>query len=385
MDENISQSPARPGFVLGAIALMLVLLNLACWGLYPLITPKRGRMAVSALRGDDSVLRMVPNPYLYYQNNPRWRDPQGRLQHNEVGARGGPVREKRSADAVRIVTLGGSTTYGFGVDTPEKAWPAQLEALLAEQSGREVEVINGGLYNATSAELVLHYLMRYRYLKPDMVIIHAGFNDSGILVHDGYRADYSHARGGWNSAATPRPLEKWVLALPAMRVAYAWWFRNPLTLPGMGDRDAMNHPAEYFTANATANEPEGYERNLRLLLRNVRADGAQAVLMPFEMMPREHWKGHEKTFGSFVPAMEGMAIAVQKGSDLMERLGKELSVPVVRYDPSAIAPEDYLDFGHVAEKGQTYKARVLARALQGLPPFDGALVAQEPGSAPESP
>ena len=50
--------------------------------------------------------------------------------------------ETKPAGAFRVMTLGCSTTFGWGVDD-DASYPARLEAILA-QSGHPAEVINGG-------------------------------------------------------------------------------------------------------------------------------------------------------------------------------------------------------------------------------------------------
>lgn len=89
---------------------------------------------------------------------------------NRAGYRGPLVHAKHTEP--RIVVLGGSTAFGYGVPWHD-AWPAQLERKL---SG--VQVVNLG-YNAEGAASFRPTLADYAYLKPDLVILYEGYNDLG--------------------------------------------------------------------------------------------------------------------------------------------------------------------------------------------------------------
>jgi len=90
--------------------------------------------------------------------------------------------EEKPEGAFRIMTLGCSTTFGWGVDD-EQTYPARLEAILKEQ-GHSVEVINAGQPGYTSFQglwLWDHSLNRYH---PDLVIF-------GYVVQDARKVAYS--------------------------------------------------------------------------------------------------------------------------------------------------------------------------------------------------
>ncbi len=83
-------------------------------------------------------------------------------------------------DSYKIVTLGGSTTDGhlFGF----KSWPEIMFERLAD---RNVTVWNGGVAGYTSSHEVIKFIRDVLPMKPDMVIIFDGYNDTcqGNPVH----------------------------------------------------------------------------------------------------------------------------------------------------------------------------------------------------------
>ena len=94
---------------------------------------------------------------------------------NRWGYRG-PVASGRQANEVRIVMLGGSTVFGYGVMWNESI-PALLEQRLNQQrTDRRWTVINLG-YNTEGAFSFLPNLRDFEYLDYDLVVLYEGYND----------------------------------------------------------------------------------------------------------------------------------------------------------------------------------------------------------------
>jgi len=97
----------------------------------------------------------------------------------------GPVAMARTATALHdgkpltVVALGSSSTQGFGSTAPEKAYPAQLAAILAERFPRStIKVLNRGVGGDT-ADRMLGRLNRDVFAaNPDLVIWQTGTNDA---------------------------------------------------------------------------------------------------------------------------------------------------------------------------------------------------------------
>ena len=88
----------------------------------------------------------------------------------------GPSLGRRQPGEYRVVVLGGSSAYGYGVDWAE-AIPAQLEQrLAAANSGRTHRVANLA-YNNEGAYSFRFTLEDYRGLNYDLAILYEGYND----------------------------------------------------------------------------------------------------------------------------------------------------------------------------------------------------------------
>jgi len=100
---------------------------------------------------------------------------------NGLRATGTPHAVERSATP-RVMTLGCSTTFGWGVDDAQ-TYPARLEARLRE-GGHPVEVINGGQPGYTSFQGLWLWDKTLASYRPDVVVW-------GYLVQDARKVAYS--------------------------------------------------------------------------------------------------------------------------------------------------------------------------------------------------
>ena len=91
---------------------------------------------------------------------------------NSHGTRGPDFQTNKPVGTIRILSLGDSRTFGWGL-ADEETYSRQLERLLQERagSGKKIEVINAGV-NAWSYLQMLVYLRDFglRY-KPDFVVL----------------------------------------------------------------------------------------------------------------------------------------------------------------------------------------------------------------------
>lgn len=99
---------------------------------------------------------------------------------NIWGYRGQAVGRKQTGER-RVVVLGESTAFGFGVP-PGDAVPAALERLLNESQGRtaKVSVVNLA-YNGEGAHSYRYTLEDYAYLKYDVAVFYTGYPDLPFL------------------------------------------------------------------------------------------------------------------------------------------------------------------------------------------------------------
>jgi hypothetical protein len=96
---------------------------------------------------------------------------------NVWGYRGSVVGRKPPGE-IRVVVLGGSTAFGYGLPANE-SWPAYLDALLnGSCAGEKYRVVNLGAPGQGAYGFAFD-LADYAYLAYDIVILYEGYNDLG--------------------------------------------------------------------------------------------------------------------------------------------------------------------------------------------------------------
>ena len=93
---------------------------------------------------------------------------------NRYGYRG-PVVGGKERNELRVVMLGGSTVFGYGVAWDESI-PVYLEAALKPVTNRPVRVVNLG-FNNEGAYAFVPNLEDFAYLDYDVIVLYEGYND----------------------------------------------------------------------------------------------------------------------------------------------------------------------------------------------------------------
>lgn len=333
---------------------------------YKQVAPASGRQVVKILLQDKPLTRFAPylsHPYMFYINKPQWFA-SGFRQNNSLGYRGNDFSMAPNKNVLRILTLGGSTTYNYpAVLNPNNTWSADLAVLLSHQLHKKVQVINGGLNAGTSAEILAQYMFKHRYLKPDVVIIHTGWNDTGPLILNKYDPTYGNYRRWGHTIISLRKGEYTLIKHSYFfRVLYAWWF-NHLQLSSW-----LGFSREYFTisrkraiANAMDHSPIGFDHNLSVLVKMIIADGALPILFEVPTAPQSIFKIHPDAHAARIyPALQ---IAHQKDNQVMVDIGKYFHIPLLVLPDNAIPINDFMDHAHVNKYGDAIKARFLSLKL----------------------
>jgi lysophospholipase L1-like esterase len=159
----------------GRSRLKRVLQNLALSGSVFLLCIAASEL-VLRLKGYGNLEIYEPDPALYWKLKPN-QDCFTKVDHkpvhiNSLGTRGPEFPVDKPANTFRILSLGDSRTFGWGL-TESETYSARLQKLLQESIGkrREVQVINAGV-NAWSYQQMSVYFREYglRY-NPDAVIL----------------------------------------------------------------------------------------------------------------------------------------------------------------------------------------------------------------------
>jgi len=216
------------------VVILLVAGEILAWGVYTYRYRGEQDRVIRAFVGleadynPDMVSNYLPHPYLVYVLNPNTqyyhesfygKAPKQFI--NSQGFRGKEFTKEKSKGVYRIVCIGGSTTFSYNETDETKTYPQLLEdALNTTFESPSFEVINAGTPGWTTAENLINLQFRLLELKPDMVILYEGVNDTYALRMDEEgKSDYSNFRRIVNYTA-PGAMEKFLFRASRMYRLY---------------------------------------------------------------------------------------------------------------------------------------------------------------------
>ncbi|MHC5065024.1 MAG: SGNH/GDSL hydrolase family protein [Planctomycetota bacterium] len=140
---------------------------------------------------------------LFWTLRPHALSPVGTRWINSDGLREPELGEKQ-ADEYRILHIGESSTFGFGVQYQQTYSFLLEERLDATKPELEIRSLNAGVPGYTTLQGVQFLLRRSEKFAPDMVTLYFGFNDF-------LPVSYLNGRGGTAPQAVERGMTDWEL------------------------------------------------------------------------------------------------------------------------------------------------------------------------------
>lgn len=252
------------------------------------------------------------------------------VEINALGLRDREIEVAKPAGTYRVLILGDSVTFGWGV-AQEQVFPEVLERLwneLPPAGFSSVEVINAGVGNYNTSQEVAYFAERGLALAPDLVILAFFLNDA---------------------EPTPRPAAGWLARNSAFYVLLTSSWDN--TMRWAGNRQDYR---DYYQGLYEDDRPGWIEcrralRELGELCRKQRID------LRFAILPELHRLGADYPFRSVHAKVRSMAAEI--GVPVYDLLNAPWSEPPEAY---WVTPGD----AHPNEKGHRVIAEALAAALR---------------------
>jgi lysophospholipase L1-like esterase len=292
-------------------------------------------------------LNFVLNPDALYKNE-RQFDARYHIRRKE------PLRPRREV-AWRALVLGGSTTFGQLLPDERDTWVYRLEQKMRAAHGPRYDVVNGGVSGYNVVDNFIHYVLLLDELEPDVVVLYVGINDVHARLSGDLVRDYSNSRIPWRAEANTLPLAnprltgsftyRYLLLLRIERVRLGHIFDFVQAPPDPPDRqeDALRR-----------NGPEIFASHLRNLVRLIKAQGHQVILVPQVFLPVGQ---RDQTF----------AHGVNSNNAAAEAVAHELGVPFLADVASAFSPQDLVDNCHFNVDGSEKMAQILFPHLDPAP------------------
>jgi len=255
-----------------------------------------------------------------------------RVSINRLGLRGAEVPAVRDPRTPRIVCFGESVTFGYGVADTE-TYPERLQAALAA-AGVDAQVLNAGVTGFTSHQVRALAARILPELRPDVVTLAIGWNDSSRRPVD----DRQYAQRMRMSMPLDSALDH--LAIYSfLKARYVrWWFKQ---LPSRNDvrRVPLDHYAE----------------NLAAIVATCREVGARPVFIELPRRRRAKPGAQRPPDWTYPDAFEAAA--------------KRLGVPLLPAGPlgrrAGDAPTEalFIDSLHLSVDGNRLLGETLAREM----------------------
>ncbi|MBI3400410.1 MAG: hypothetical protein HY048_03225 [Acidobacteria bacterium] len=221
------------------------------------------------------------------RDNPTWT-----IDLNASGDRGPEIAKTKAPGTIRVACIGDSWTFGMNVDQ-DKTYPARLAVWLQQrQPATTFDVLNFGVLGYSSFQGLQLLKTRVLDLRPDIVAIGFGMNDSEVA---GYRDK------DMVSAAPPR---RFMTRTRAKEIAHGLevyklldytarllkFHPKPIGEYVKGDRASLDRASkgsdviDYDAMEEwTRVSPRDYERNLREMIALATARDARVVLLDNEL------------------------------------------------------------------------------------------------------
>ncbi|MDX1578650.1 MAG: GDSL-type esterase/lipase family protein, partial [Gemmatimonadota bacterium] len=185
---------------------------------------------------------------------------------NQAGLRGADFSPEKPEGTVRIVALGGSSTFGF-YSRDEHTYPARLDRAFAERACPRppVEVINAGVPHAKSHNLAAMLRGEVVDYEPDVILIYTGYNDA-VVVHEANLAQ-----------KTVRWLHEHVVSFVALKMALTKLGVQNLSRAQWA-RHRAGAPSEYVSRQVELHV-ESFDRNLREIADTAEEHGIRSLFI----------------------------------------------------------------------------------------------------------
>lgn len=304
---------------------------------------------------------LTGHPYLNYICTPEYSD-HGIQRHNRYGYRGDTVAFEKPPGTYRILFLGGSTTYNVNIYHEDSTLSEQLKSMLgADLAGLpgapKIEVMNGGIFWGTSFEILSHYLYKFRYYRPDLIVVHTGGNDAQAYTFGHpYQADYNNWRTSFGNVEPARGINRLLLkprwlAYILIRSKYDRYLNGShyvhngekLITPWFKPVDYLENP-----------DHNAFYNNIRNLILSANADGAKVLLVPFVVNKDFEYNTPEYLNG------------IERNISFMKQLSIEYNVPFCNVTPEDITKEFFYDDCHLNGRGVRQKAEAMLPCIESL-------------------
>jgi lysophospholipase L1-like esterase len=294
--------------------------------------------------------RNTAKPYLLYANTPNYSNEYG-PQHDEFGYRETEETTNISASH-KILAIGGSTTYGYSVNSADEVWTHELQELFLD-SEKSVDVINGGLNWATTSELLAKYVFKDQWIDHDLLIIHTGGNEILPIFFPDFQSDYTHVRN--QTGQTSGNIEKDLLEKSGI-LSHAWSIWSAGSDFGLYKGQPFSFkklvPEEVDQRISIDERYTTFYKNVSSIVEIAKSHGRRVLIIPF--VNNHYNPSYNRNDLSHLNKQ--IELHQIKMTDILSTLAKEKYVDLYKIERGAISESSFTDNCHLNVDGQKEKA-----------------------------
>jgi len=275
--------------------------------------------------------------------------------HNRYGQRSKDYDINEINSATRIITIGGSTTYGVGVNDWE-TWPNILDSL----TGDDTILINLAVPGHTTVEHLITAALYLQDFNPDVIIIHAGLNDMRVSHVKDLMNDYSNFH---------EPDLKGSMGLCHLeqvpKIATLYYLVQIMQKAGI-------YPVCSFHSTSFSGEvsPEIdqnainiYKRNLMKLIYLCKYHTDRILLIPQVLIDEKIKNNDLQWWIPFIPSDKLLPVLKRYNSISKEVADSANSLYLDEVDEFAWNSDDFSDASHLNSTGNMKLAKIIHRNL----------------------
>ena len=229
---------------------------------------------------------------------------------NSDGLRSPDSTPENTSDRFRIMTLGCSTTFGWGVED-NQTYPSRLQQYLDEETPQSIEVINGGQPGYTSFQGAWLWENTLQHYKPDVVLI-------GYVVQDARKAAYTDKSQAILQGDNRFLKDHFLYRMKSYMALRAVLGSIQIQAKERGEGDE---------GGVFRVPPEDYVHNIRELISSIKNQGGTPVLFGYPLERSGYTEMHRKILSAageeldvlFLDVQERMEQATQTGEYYFKR------------------------------------------------------------------
>lgn len=218
------------------------------------------------------------------------------IYSNSLGFRSPEISPKKESGTYRIVFIGDSTTFGWGVNQDERFSELLQKRLNVEAKCNRYEIINLGIPGYTSLH-ALHSFTRFAIpYSPDLVICSFGANDSKPITKNGKKILENNGRMEW--------LRYFLLKFKTYQLLRKWLVEraNPF--------DRVGKPGNIEKTEPVASIAE-FTQNLQAIIEQARQHHARVAFLSL-CCPVDYWETMAKVAReNGLPFIDGMNVLIR--------------------------------------------------------------------------